>query len=413
MVLFLVPYVDGQDKKANKLAQKYAKKGANAYSKADYEKSIASYTCAINENPKEASYRYMHGIINSHLGNDSVAISDFTKTIELSPYHENAYFERGLVQHSLGNYLAAFNDFYEHTKYNLEEERTLVAKVNSLLAIEDYSKAFPYYEQLVPLVPDVTLHQINLALCYIETGNLKDGKSTLDAVILKDDESYERYHAEGLYYLKNKEPHKSIEAFQHILFESKPGIYKSDSYRYSSNAFHAVGQLDSALIHITWATQLNPKAEYYLDRANYYVDAEILSEAVKDYDKAIELDSTLTGAYNNRTFFIWFPRKEYQKAVEDMTAIIQFDTNNAYAYSNRSYAYYGLKDFEHAFIDAFKSVELENRNPYVYKNLALRYYTIGEKEEASNAAKGALNWGFPVDSDPEFQELLVNLGFSN
>ena len=98
------------------------------------------------------------------------------KTIELSPYHENAYFERGLVQHSLGNYLAAFNDFYEHTKYNLEEERTLVAKVNSLLAIEDYSKAFPYYEQLVPLVPDVTLHQINLALCYIETGNLKDGK---------------------------------------------------------------------------------------------------------------------------------------------------------------------------------------------------------------------------------------------
>lgn len=414
ILLFLVINTNGnaQDKKAIKLAEKYAKKADKVLANFDYHKSIDLYTCAINEFPNNADYYFKRGIANKYTGEKTAAIADFTKTVELSPYHNGAYLERGLVQQGLGNYKAAFSDFNEHTKYNLETERTLVAKVDALLALTLYDQAIPFYLQLVLLVPDVNHHRINRALCYIETDNLPAAKLDLDSAILSGEANYQRYHVEGLYYLRNKEPRKAITAFSKILIASRRSTFNPDSFGYFSNAYHAAGQIDSAIIQINKAIFHQEKPEYYLDRGNYHSDLGNLDAALLDYTKALELDSALTGAYNNRTFFVWFPQKKYQNAVEDMTAIIQLDPKNAYAYNNRSYAYYGLKDFEHAFIDAFKSVELENRNPYVYKNLGLLYYAIGEKEEATNAVKGALNWGFPVDSDIEFQELLVNLGFT-
>jgi tetratricopeptide (TPR) repeat protein len=413
LFFLIIPNGNAQDKKAVKLAEKYAKKGEKSIKKNDFETSLEWYTLAINENPNIDAYYMRKGWVNSVLKNDSAAIADFTTGIKRNSTTTQCYLYRGLVYKNIGLYQAAYDDYSNHANIHGETRQTLECKVEALLFLKAYNQVIPYLDQLITKVPKISYKYTQRALCLIETNQLEAAEMDLNMVTNKTNQLFiPYYHVEGLLYLRKKEFKNSIDAFNKLLATTDGRLYGPDSYWYLSNAYHGNGQLDSAIIQINKAISLRENPEYFMDRANYYAEIGELDLAQEDYSKTIALDSTRTGAYNNRTFYVWFPRKEYQKAVEDLSKIIAIDPNNAYAYSNRSYAYLGLKDFEHAFIDAFKSVEMEDRNPYVYKNLALMYYAIGEEEEATNAAKGALNWGYPVDTDPEFQEVLKALGFA-
>lgn len=414
LILFLsIPLVNAQDKKAVKRAEKYAKKGAKSIEKKDFEASLEWYTFAINEDPSIDAYYNRKGWVNTMLKNDSAAIADYSAGIKRNPSTTQCHLYRGLVFKNVGLFQAAYDDFSKHANIHGETRQTLECKVNALLFLKAYDEAIPYLDQLITTVPKIEYKYIQRALCLIETNQLEAAKLDLNTVTDKFNQLFTPYYyVEGLWYLRKKDFKNSINAFNKLMSNAGGGAYGPDNYWYLSNAFHGNGQLDSAIIQINKAIALQEKPEYFLDRGNYYAELGDLDKALIDYSKTIELDSTITGAYNNRTFYIWFTQKEYQNAVQDLTQVINLDPDNAFAYSNRSYAYYGLKDFEHAFIDAFKSVELEHRNPYVYKNLALMYFAIGEEGEAKNAVEGALNWGFPVDTDPEFQDLLIKLGFT-
>lgn len=406
--------VQAQDKKALKKATKYAKKGEKAYEKRNFEKSVFWFTAAIDQNPNLDDYYYQLSKSNLVLLNDSAIIADCNKGIQLNPSKSQCYYLRGRGYSFSGLHQAAFNDFTTHATIHGETKETLVGKAQSLFGLKDYREAIPYYNEIIAMEPKRADYYFARAFCFIHTDNLDKAELDLKSLgELADLTAWDYQFIQGLFYLRKKEFQKSIIAFDSFVTDTNGYVHllSPDIYWYFSNAYHANGQLDSAIIQINKAIDSQESAKYYLDRGNYYAELEDMDNALLDYSKAIELDSSTTGAYNNRTFYIWFPQKKFQNAVQDMTAIIDLDQYNAYAYSNRSYAYYGLKDFEHAFIDAFKSVELEKRNPYVYKNLALLYFAIGEKEEATNAVKGALNWGFPVESDVEFQTVMKELGF--
>ncbi len=414
LIIFLsIPFVNAQGKKTVKRAEKYAKKGNKATVKKDYETSLTWFTLAAEENPKIDHYIYQKGSTNMTLGNDSAAIADFTLGIENAPNKTQCYLNRGFIYNRNGEFKKAYKDAVAHSKIHGESKQSLEVKIGATFALKQFAKAIPFYDKIIELDPKESAHYYQRALCFIETENLEKAEQDLKAAKnLKSWSHWTNNYVEGLYYLRKKEFQKSIAAFKSTLSDIRLYKHNPNTYWYFSNAYHGNGQLDSAIIQINKAISHQEKPEYFLDRANYYAELGDLDKALLDYSKTIELDSTITGAYNNRTFYIWFTQKEYQNAVQDLTQVINLDPENAFAYSNRSYAYYGLKDFEHSFIDAFKSVELEHRNPYVYKNLALMYFAIGEEGEAKNAVEGALNWGFPVDSDPEFQELLVKLGFT-
>ena len=215
-----------------------------------------------------------------------------------------------------------------------------------------------------------------------------------------------------MYYLRQDVARYAIDTYKKFLIKTYSFTPGAEAYHNCSLAYYALGKMDSALIQINETRDQKQLPEYYSDSGTYYAENGDLENALSDFSKAIELDPTLIGAYNNRASYIWFQNGDYQKAVEDLTRVINLEPNDAFAYSNRAYAYYKLKDFENAFLDAFKSVELENRNPYVYRVLALLYDAIDEKDEAKNAVEGAISWGLPTDGDEEFEGLMKKLGLT-
>ena len=70
-------------------------------------------------------------------------------------------------------------------------------------------------------------------------------------------------------------------------------------------------------------------------------------EAIKDHDKAIELDPNYAMAYNNRGV-AKADLKQYFEAIKDHDKAIELDPNYAMAYNNRGVAKEGLKQYEAA-----------------------------------------------------------------
>jgi len=60
----------------------------------------------------------------------------------------------------------------------------------------------------------------------------------------------------------------------------------------------------------------------------------LFPEAVKDFDKAIDLNPSQDNAYNNRGI-CKFMQKKYKASIEDFNKAIKINPENAEAYNNR------------------------------------------------------------------------------
>lgn len=384
-------------------AMKYVAKGDKQYAKGKYKKSVALYTNAIELYPNHEFIYYDRGMAYKAMGELTLAFADFDRGILFNTSSRTCYLERGLIYLQQQNYEDAIYDFNKHIEINGEDDATLEHKILALLAIEDYAKALPILDQLLTRSPENVTYLTQRATCNLVLGQLKKAYIDLKKLNALGDVSYEHLKIETLLFLQ-------IRDFQNAIMNAKRNVQFSgsnpDSYHLLSTVYFENQQFDSAIIAINNAIAIIPKVAYFYDRACYFAENNQLDSALADFNETIRLDAQHIGAYNNRTFYIWFPQKKFENAVEDLTKIIDIDTMNAFAYSNRSYAYYSLNQIERGFLDAFKSFDLEPRNPYLYKNFALLYSSIGEDTEAISMIQNALDWGFPAQSDPEFLALL-------
>ncbi|WP_288695305.1 tetratricopeptide repeat protein [uncultured Brachyspira sp.] len=79
---------------------------------------------------------------------------------------------------------------------------------------------------------------------------------------------------------------------------------------------------------------------------------------MKDYDKAIELDSDYSDAYNNRGIVKNILGK-YEEAIKDYDKAIELNPNNGAFYNNRGVSKENLEEYNEALKDYKKALELD------------------------------------------------------
>jgi Flp pilus assembly protein TadD len=77
-----------------------------------------------------------------------------------------------------------------------------------------------------------------------------------------------------------------------------------------------------------------------------------------------------------------FSDGEFDKAIADFTAAIQFDPKNAFAIFDRAIAYRAKGEFEKSIGDLNKYIQLNPTNDLAFKNRASVYAAIGEVDKA-------------------------------
>ncbi|MFK7949247.1 MAG: tetratricopeptide repeat protein [Saprospiraceae bacterium] len=112
--------------------------------------------------------------------------------------------------------------------------------------------------------------------------------------------------------------------------------------------------------------------------------------AIKDYDKTIQIDPNYSNPYNGRGLAKHY-LKQYEDAILDYKKAIQIDLNHKDSYNNLAFTYNELGDYDEALKYAKKAIKLNSNDGYAYNNLAYAYHKKGNHSEAKTNFDKAIN----------------------
>jgi tetratricopeptide (TPR) repeat protein len=126
-------------------------------------------------------------------------------------------------------------------------------------------------------------------------------------------------------------------------------------------------------------------------------------EAMKAFDKAIELDPNYASAYAGRAaIYIWWG--QYSKALKESEQAIKLDPNLPWGFNLRGCAHTGLMNYQEAIQDFNKALELSPKYIWPYCNRSWTYFMLKDYQKALEDANKA------IELDPEFSSAYVRRG---
>lgn len=121
------------------------------------------------------------------------------------------------------------------------------------------------------------------------------------------------------------------------------------------------------------AIELNSySSNVFISRGDAYFQTGELSNALKDYDKAIELTPASYNGYFKRAR-CHKGMGELSRAIDDYNNALEIHPENADAYNNRGNAYLDIGMLDKSFADLNMAVSLDPDLSYAYNNLAFLY----------------------------------------
>jgi tetratricopeptide (TPR) repeat protein len=149
-----------------------------------------------------------------------------------------------------------------------------------------------------------------------------------------------------------------------IRSETKKISQSSAFYRNLANELSYKGNYDEAIANYTKAIELDSTDRTsYNNRGRAFEKLNRLDEAYADFTKVIEIDPTDRNGYHNRGV-IYYKKSEYQKAIDDYTKAIEIDPNFREAYTHRADAYQMMGRRNLADNDRQKAREINQAKPF-------------------------------------------------
>lgn len=127
----------------------------------------------------------------------------------------------------------------------------------------------------------------------------------------------------------------------------------------------------------------------YLGRGSILQANGNYSQALADYNTAIELDSNYYFGYYNRGN-LYYDLKQFNKAIEDYSKVLTINPKYVNAYVNRGLCLANMQRFEDAVADFTKALELDSKQFDVYYERANCYVELGQSDKAVNDLKLSL-----------------------
>lgn len=224
------------------------------------------------------------------------AIEDYNKAIELGingNFKSKLYRNRGNAKEALGDYYGAIEDYTMVLESKADE--SLVSSVlnyrgNTKSKLKDYEGALSDYMLAIAIFPSE-------ANGYFNIGRIK---------------------------MEQMKYEEAIDAFS-IFIKLNPEIY--DGYKSRGNAKFLVGDYQGAMLDYASVIRLKPNSNSYFERGLKHQKLQNYFEAVKDFNKAIELEKKIVNLY-----LILFERgkvkieiKDYHGAILDYKKAIELN----------------------------------------------------------------------------------------
>jgi tetratricopeptide (TPR) repeat protein len=153
------------------------------------------------------------------------------------------------------------------------------------------------------------------------------------------------------------------------------------------------------------AIEIDPNyAKAYAGRAAVYNEWRQCQKALRESEQAIKLDPNLAWGFNCRGF-AHTGLMNYQQAIQDFNKALELDPKYAWPYCNRTWAYFMLKNYHQALEDANKATELAPGLPYGYFHRGRALASLNNFQDAIKDFDKAIKF------DPMFSWPFLHRGY--
>jgi tetratricopeptide (TPR) repeat protein len=366
-------------------------------SESHLEEAEAFYSTAIDLRPSDYYEAYYdRAKARSELEKYDEAIADFMRVIDIKSDYAEAYYRLGLTYRKRNNATdidGAISSFLNAIRYD----------PNYIEAYEALSKAYKAKGQ-----HDLAVKAEN-SIYSIRDEALKE----LDQTIKVDPNNAEAYYQRGklLKDIGNKdEAVLSFEAAKEHDPDYEQAYYELGRL-YSARGDNA--SLAKAVEYFQYAVKINDDyAEAHYDLGHAYRSLTRYDDAIKSFKKVISLQPDHADAYNELGI-TYIAIENYDEALSAIEVAISKRPGFSYAYFKRADAYMHRAkdgDKEKAIADLGSAINYKEGNMFAYYFMrAKAYKEIGNKNEAINDAKAALEAADSQGEKDDAQKLLQSL----
>jgi len=291
----LVAFAQINVKKYFELAYKAAEKG-------DLDSAIVNYSEVLRLSPFYIDAYYNRGWCFIELGKYQEAIRDFSKIIDLDKDYKNAHLSKGFARYNLGDYEKAIEDYLVELKLQPNNKLCFnnigVAKEK----LNQFEEAMIYYDKALEIDPqyhtavenkNALQNLLDSLVRHQQLANNKTDVIEKEAVFVTAKDYFDLGYQAGEVgdyerAIQNYDKAISIDRNYRQAYENRGWVkYRLEKYL-------------SALEDLNTALDLGVNKWTYNQRGLTKIKLGNLEGAVKDFDKALEIDAEYTAAIENK-----------------------------------------------------------------------------------------------------------------
>ena len=272
--------------------------GRNALYYSDYVLSIKYFNQVVNAKPYLHEPYFFRGLAKFYLDDFTGSEIDCSSAIERNPFVVDYYQLRGLTRVNQGKYTEAIGDYRTALLHAPEHEGLWHNLALCYANLKEYDAAIGVLDTIVRIMPGYAPALNMRAQVHIQQEDTTAALADLEASLKINKYDSEVYATRALVYLQQE--------------------------RY-----------EGAEEDLTYAIHLNPKSNYYINRALTRYYRQELRGAMSDYDLALDLEpNNVLGRYNRG--LLRAQVGDDNRAIEDFNVVIEYEPDNTMAIFNRA-----------------------------------------------------------------------------
>jgi len=135
------------------------------------------------------------------------------------------------------------------------------------------------------------------------------------------------------------------------------------------------------------------QARIWFEKGLNLEDQGKLDEALKAYEKAIELDPKLSNPWNGKGN-VFLDQKKYDEALKAYEKAIELDPKSAHPWNGEGIVFRNLKKYDEALKAYEKAIKLDPSIAYFWNNKKIALEALGRRSEADAAFAIAKELGY-------------------
>ena len=324
---------------ANAKSDTHNKRGDGHFHVGDYQDALEEYTLAISIDDKVAIYFSNRGWTYFCLKNYNAAKADFDTAILLDEKLANAYRGRAELYNAQSNFDSSKEDFYKAGSLYYDSDNYSEAAEDFTKAIEADGTNATYYA--------------SRGWAYYKLKRFTESEKDFNTAIRLSNDSIASAYEGRAYVYRDTE---KFDSAKNDFCSAVEKYYNEGNYEAAKSCLKLVMPMDDD----------SPRVLFWAGM--------IANDVDKNYNKSVEIYSTLIGKLNNPyqpavTYRNrgegYLHQENFDAAVVDFSKAIELDSNDIFSYKKRADIYfYHTKDYSNAFADYKEVLRLDETQKF-------------------------------------------------